>query len=187
MQRLIQTFILTALLSLMACQSLQSTPAQLPASIQIGSQYYSQVTLQHEKGKFRTTNYRRGILLGINTQVELLEATSRSIKVKLIKSGEELTIANSPKYTGDDIYQAFDKIFARQPLSLHKFSHLERQNIAAAKAGIGMSKDAVLAAIGYPPITKTPSLEASQWRYWSNRFNTFVVHFSNGTVSRIQN
>lgn len=49
-----------------------------------------------------------------------------------------------------------------------------------------MSKDAVLVAIGYPPITRTPTLESDDWTYWSNRFNTFIVYFENGKVSRIK-
>ena len=45
---------------------------------------------------------------------------------------------------------------------------------------------AVQVAIGYPPITRTASLESDAWTYWSNRFHTFIVHFEQDKVTRIQ-
>jgi hypothetical protein len=48
-----------------------------------------------------------------------------------------------------------------------------------------MRKSAVIVALGYPPKHKTPSLEANQWRYWSSRFGSFLVHFQDDKVSQI--
>lgn len=50
-----------------------------------------------------------------------------------------------------------------------------------------MRKEAVIAAIGYPPGTGTPSLEANEWRYWTSRFDTFIVRFKDGKVTEIIN
>ena len=104
----------------------------------------------------------------------------------LIQREKELLIVNAAKHTGDDVYQAFDKLLAKQPVELSKFSRLERKNIDVAKAGKGMTQAAVLVAIGYPPIIRTPSLDSDKWTYWSGRFNTFIVHFEKGKVARIQ-
>jgi hypothetical protein len=49
-----------------------------------------------------------------------------------------------------------------------------------------MSRNAVLAAIGYPPAIGTPSLESNDWKYWDSRFTTFVVHFVDGSVQEIR-
>ena len=49
-----------------------------------------------------------------------------------------------------------------------------------------MRKNAVIVAIGYPPTSKTASLDSDQWTYLSNRFNHFIVHFKNGKVDRVQ-
>ncbi len=186
MQRLLPVMMLLMLFNLTACQFLQKEPIVLPEGIQLEDKYYTQVTMQYEKGKFRTTNYRKGILVPVNTEVRLLEVTAKSITVMLIKQEKELVVVNGVKYTGDDIYQSFTKLFSKKQVNLNKFSSLERKNIGLGKAVKGMKKAAVLVAIGYPPITRTPTIEADEWVYWKNRFNTFIVHFSNGQVSRIQ-
>lgn len=51
---------------------------------------------------------------------------------------------------------------------------------------VGMRKSAVVVAMGYPPKHKTPNLEANQWQYWMNRFNTILVLFENDRVTLIQ-
>jgi len=50
---------------------------------------------------------------------------------------------------------------------------------------IGMSKKAVLAAIGYPPQHQTPSLNGDTWTYWSSRTNRFAVIFKQDKVDHI--
>jgi len=52
---------------------------------------------------------------------------------------------------------------------------------------VGMSKEGVVFAIGYPPPHETPRLEGDQWRYWKRRFDSILVHFENGRVTRIVN
>ncbi|MCK5354631.1 MAG: hypothetical protein KAJ63_05900 [Methyloprofundus sp.] len=184
MHRLVQLIVLFNVLGLTACQL--SEPKPLPVGLQLGDQYYTQVTIRYEKGKFRTTNYRRGIFLGVNSEVELLEVTPQSIKVKLMKENQELLIVNVPKHTGDDVYQAFDKLLAKTKINLSQFDSLERKNINKGTVEKGMSKLAVQVAIGYPPGIRTPSLDSDEWVYWSSRFRTFIVHFDNGKVIQIQ-
>ncbi len=186
MPRLFKVVMLSMLFGLTACQMMESKPEQLPTGIKLGETYYTQVTMMYEKGVYRTTNYRRGTLVEVNTPVKLLEISPKVIKVKVLPSNTELLIKNVVKHTGDDVYQAFAKFFAKQTVNLTHFTLLERGNIKRGTVEKGMSKNAVQVAIGYPPITRTPSLDSNQWTYWSSRFNTFIVHFENGKVSRIQ-
>jgi hypothetical protein len=37
-----------------------------------------------------------------------------------------------------------------------------------------MSRNAVLAAIGYPPQHATPSLSSDEWMYWATRYDRFI-------------
>jgi len=77
-------------------------------------------------------------------------------------------------------------LFAKKKINFSKFTALERTQIDNGTVAIGMSKDAVIVAIGYPPITETPNLDGNTWVYWSGRYNKFNVHFKDGKVSRIQ-
>lgn len=73
------------------------------------------------------------------------------------------------------------------PVSLEKYSKIDRKGIQEGKVYTGMSKDGVRAALGYPATHKTSSLEANTWIYWTNRFRTIAVEFdSNGKVEKIR-
>lgn len=50
-----------------------------------------------------------------------------------------------------------------------------RDAVRASKVAIGMSKEQVLVSLGYPPMHQTPSLDASQWKYWHTGFGSFLV------------
>ena len=184
--RLSKVIMLSLLFSLTACQMMESKSERLPAGVQLGETYYTQITMMYEKGVYRTTNYRRGTLLAVNTPVELLEIEPNAIKVKLTQTNTELLVKSIAKHTGNDVYQTFAKLFAKQAVNLSRFNRLERGNIKKGTVAKGMSRAAVQVAIGYPPITRTPSLDSNGWTYWSSRFNTFIVHFENDKVSRIQ-
>lgn len=160
--------------------------ATLPSNIREGNIYYSQVTLQYEKGRHLTTNYRRGTLLPVNSQVRLEEITSKEIQLKILPEQTKLRIENVEKHTGDNTPAAFNKLFAKTRVDLSRFSALERENIDLGRVAKGMHKKAVLVAIGYPPITETPSTASNEWTYWSSRYNRFIVHFDRDKVSSIK-
>lgn len=69
---------------------------------------------------------------------------------------------------------------------LASLSAKDREGVEKGQALVGMSKDGIVIALGYPPRHVTPSLDSDRWTYWSNRFNRFIVEFDgNGTVSQI--
>ena len=66
-------------------------------------------------------------------------------------------------------------------------SELELAAIESGEVRQGMSREAVLVSLGYPPESGTPSTKLDSWRYWRHRFNTFIVHFDDeGRVEDIQ-
>jgi hypothetical protein len=173
-------------ISLTACNKTLK-PEELPAHIVTGDDYYTQFVIRYEKGVHLTTNYRRGASIPVNTRVKLLSIKSKTIEVQPDNMVKPLLIKNAKKHTGDDVIQAFDKLFGKQKVNLRRFSARERKHIRQGTVGKGMRKKAVLVAIGYPPITETPSLDMNTWTYWSSRFNRFRVHFRNGIVYKIVN
>lgn len=186
-------FITILALSLFSCKKnmtsdlFKPVAENKPGHIVNGQTYYTQFVIRYEKGVHQTTNYRRGASLPVNTPVKLLNISGKTIDVEINDTAQKLEIKNVNKHTGDDVYQAFDKLFAKTRVDLSKFTSLERANIDKGEVAKGMSKDAVIVAIGYPPITETASLDVDRWVYWSGRFNRFVVHFKNGKVSQVEN
>ena len=148
--------------------------------------FYTQFSLFYEKGHYHTTNYHKGILLPVNSEVKFVKAYSKSIVVTLPNS-ENLEIINVEGFSGEKIEEIFTRTFSASPVDLSKFTGAEKKAILAGKVEKGMTKAAVIAAFGYPPKHKTPNLETEQWRYWLNRFDTIVVIFENDKVVRIEN
>lgn len=160
-------------------------PSELPDNISTGEVYYTQFNIFQEKNHFRTTNYRVGSLIPINSPARLVSIDNKDIVVELLDTHQTLTIDNMQKHTNETSVQAFQKIFKVTKVRLDSFTSEEKKNILAAQVKKGMSRRAVLAAIGYPPITETPSLDGGQWTYWSNRFNRFIVRFKGDKVQDI--
>ncbi|MGH7953164.1 MAG: hypothetical protein ACREFE_14785 [Limisphaerales bacterium] len=150
-----------------------------------GEMFYTKFSLFYEKNVYRTTNYRKGTLVPINTEVTFVKANKKEIDVKL-PDGVTLRIVNIEPYSGEDISGIFNRALDKTAVDLSGFSAMEKTNIEAGTVAAGMSKKAVIAALGYPPKHKTPNLTGDAWRYWQNRFNTFIVHFENDKVTGIQ-
>jgi hypothetical protein len=186
MSRFIHLFVvLIAAIAIVGCGK-KLNEATMPIGIKTGNIYYTQVSLQYEKGRHLTTNYRKGVLVPINTKVQLDKITGDDIFLEILPDHSKLRIENIEKHTGDSTVQAFSKLLNKNKLDLNRFSKTEREHILAGKVTKGMSKQAVLAAIGYPPITETPSLQMNEWTYWNSRFNRFIIGFNNDRISEIK-
>lgn len=78
-------------------------------------------------------------------------------------------------------------ITAPAPISLEGLTPLDLEGVKAGKAMVGMTKDGVLTALGYPASHRTPTLASREWTYWKNRFTTLVVVFDDkGIVTKIR-
>jgi hypothetical protein len=79
-------------------------------------------------------------------------------------------------------------IISPQAVELDRFSEIDRKGIQEGKAYVGMTKEGVRIALGYPARHKTPSLENNTWYFWTNRFRAFPVEFDeNGMVKSVGN
>ena len=49
--------------------------------------------------------------------------------------------------------------------------------IRSARVSVGMTREQVLMAVGYPVTSENPNLDAGFWRFWIDSFNEFQVMF----------
>jgi len=150
-----------------------------------GDKLYTQFSLFYEDKVHRTTNYRSGTFVPVNTEVTFVKASKKEITVTL-PDGTSLKIENVEKYSGESIVGIFHRTLGKTPLDLAHFSATEKNSIEAGEVEPGMSKDAVIASLGYPPKHQTPTLKGNQWRYWRSTFGTFVVHFEGDKVKSVE-
>ena len=151
-----------------------------------GKTYYTAVNIWYEDpSEIPSTNYHKGQLLPINTHVKIDAARSSGITFT-DDNNIKYAIQIVRKHTPIPAEEIFKRYFAEAKINLGKFNGNERKSIETGTIAVGMSKDAVIAAYGYPPAHMTPSLESNQWKYWKNRFVNFLVFFNqDGKVIRI--
>jgi hypothetical protein len=151
-----------------------------------GDIFYTRFSLFYEQGHHVTTNYRRGTLLPVNSPLTFVKSGRNEILVTL-PDGQEIVIENVKDYSGEDLNGVFRRTLSTAQTDLSQFSDAEKNAIEAGQAKVGMSKAAILIALGYPPKHQTPTLEGDSWRYWSSRYGTFIVRFEDGRVVEIIN
>jgi hypothetical protein len=168
----------------------RATPEYKRQKYNKGDKYYTQFSLFREGGVVneyihRTTNYRVGDLVPVNTPVRLLSRDDDTIELRL-PDGAQLCIENIEDYSGESIEGIFRRTLGPQPVDLSVFTQEERGAIFAGEVEVGMTRAAVLIALGYPPKHKTPSLQGNRWRYWKGRTDTFLVIFEGDKVKAIK-
>ena len=150
--------------------------------------YFTRVSIYFDQGRHLATNYARGTVVPVNTGVQLVGVGRSAITVELARPGgargARLVVENVPKYTRVDVNTLFGMLLSEQPLDL---SHVRPEFIAAMQAGLprlGMTKQEVVMARGYPPSHATPSLDLDRWVYWSSRFVKQTLAFENNVLVR---
>ena len=177
--------ILTLALALLSNASVGG--AQKPGGLAAkGDKLYTQFSLYYEEDHHITTNYRKGVLVPVNTEVEFVKASRKRITVRIPSYDVTVHFENEEGYSGEKIDGIFKRTFGKAPVNISGFTEAEQSSIKKGTVAVGMSKDAVVKAMGYPPKHKTPTLNMDQWRYWKNRFDTMLVFFDDGKVTSIQ-
>jgi len=134
-----------------------------------------------------TTNYQSAILLPLCTRVQVIEQSGKAVRFRSVEQGVEYTYLRT-KHLVASFADHLAKVFGDECVSsrVAAMNQIDRDGIAAGRAVPGMSKDAVILAMGFPPDHANPNLESDLWTFWRNKFVRMVVHFSDGVVSHVQ-
>jgi hypothetical protein len=149
----------------------------------VGQQYYTRHCFMYEKGASETTNYWRGSLVPINTQVTLVSLNEKNMVLRLA-SGETVNVENVEKFSKRSMTAIAHNLLATQPVPIGKFDEATANAIKSGTLRVGMTKEQVIMARGYPPGHRTPSLDGDTWIYWSSRFASDRIVFSNGVLAK---
>ena len=140
--------------------------------------------------KILSTNYHAGAMLPMGTKVTIDEVNRKAITFTE-ESGATYRIRIHIKHNNIPAEKLVHRLFsAKDPKAkggkFTKFSKKERNNIENGTIAMGMSKEAVIMAYGYPPTVRTHNIKQNSWTYWKNRWVTRVIRFKNNKVSNIQ-
>lgn len=130
-----------------------------------------------------TIGYKRGTRIPAGTEVTNVKVSDgRKASVSFTVPEWELDITvridghQKDKLTAQDVKDRLitDKDFD----ALTKdFTDQEKTCVKNGYIATGISKEAALAAYGYPPKHRTPTTKMPTWVYWTSRFVTRTVNF----------
>lgn len=155
-----------------------------------GGTYYTNFNIWYEKPmKILSTNYHKGAMLPIGTEVEILKNKKDEIEFRDKQTGTKFRIVLAEKYTPLSGEEFLNRYFSQENIlksaKYRGFSEMEKENIQSGTLREGMSRDAVIAAYGYPPTHRTPSLKDAVWTYWRSRYVDFMIQFRDGKLVMI--
>ena len=125
--------------------------------------------------------------LAVNTPVKIKKGRKNRFIIVDAETNIEIVFEYSAARMQMSINEYLEKITSPSKVNLGELSEKDRQGIENGVAKIGMSKEGVMMALGYPAAHKTPSPEENRWVYWKDRFRTLVITFGeNGIVTDIR-
>ncbi len=152
--------------------------------------------LHYDKPEITDMNYLRGKVIPFGTRVQIREVDADRVEFQtpghppirlVLKQGVgELTMDQylDRIFLVDDPYARLPKLpeDGKAAAEVDKI----RRMMEEGDVTVGMTRDQVLMAIGYPPAHRTPRLDAAMWTYWVGPKDTFEVYFEGDRVSRVQ-
>ncbi len=126
------------------------------------------------------------IIIPVNTPVEI-GGYRRGFTIKNLNDGRFIYFEYNSKNMGMSAEQYISLITSSKKVNLNELSEINQKGINSGKALVGMSKEGVKTALGYPAAHRTMSLKSNSWIYWRNRFRTKVIEFdTDGKVKKNQ-
>ncbi len=138
------------------------------------------------RARLYAVNYQQSGLIPLCTKVLIESFSPRKMVFRVVETGKAYTY-----YAHKSMREPFDthlrRYFGVECPDTSGMSDIDKEGIRIGRALVGMTRAGVQLAIGLPPRHETPSLDATQWKYWRTRFDTFFVYFgADGKVSGLR-
>ncbi len=115
-----------------------------------------------------------------NAREPILSEGDPKIRFTLKETNESVEISFVNKWhPGKTIYDYYDQMFTNKSFSELSYGMDEKklEKISRGEILVGMTKQEVILAYGYPPEHKTRSLDNNSWRYWIDTLKTKEICF----------
>ena len=127
------------------------------------------------------------VIIPVGTKIQIVKQGRRGFVFTYDNGSKKVTFEYHKTRMGMGMDEYIELITSSKPISYAKLSKQDRKGIADGRAYKGMTRKGVMAALGYPAVHRTPSLDAKTWVYWANRFRTVAVDFNDqDTVSGVR-
>jgi hypothetical protein len=146
-----------------------------------GNTYYTRFTFFYERNSWKVTNYSRGAIIPINSEVKLVAYGKDEMTINV--KGAMIRVKNVREYTNATIEEFASLMLSETPTKIELYGDRLASDIRNGQLRLGMTKQQVLMTRGYPPKHETPSIETDRWVYWSSRFVKRTLVFYDNILS----
>ncbi|WP_022851066.1 hypothetical protein [Limisalsivibrio acetivorans] len=154
--------------------------------------YFTQYSFYYVNSSHKTTNYRGGKLLPVNTPVRVVSFGGKDILghgtyvIQTVEGNRKITVVNFKSETGKTLNQVRELMLGEKSVNLGQWSEQAAALIKQGKPAINMDKEMVLTAMGYPPESMTATLDKDAWIYYRDRLQKTRIYFNDeGKVTDI--
>jgi hypothetical protein len=120
-------------------------------------------------------------ILSLNTKV-MIKEWSKGFILHRVDTGRDIYFLYNGKHMKMSVTQYINIITSNKKTSISGFSALDKKGIKDGKVYLGMTKNGIISALGYPAKHKTPSLKNKYWVYWQNKWITKTIQFNNSGI-----
>lgn len=128
------------------------------------------------------------LIIPAGTEITVMERKKKAFRFRVESDKRVVDFEFHEPRMKMSVDQYIGLITSPKPVSLGRFSKIDKKGISEGKAFVGMSREGVMGALGYPATHRTPSVDSPTWVYWTNRFGTVAINFdAQGIVESIKN
>ena len=188
--RVVHGLLASACLAL-ACASTQPLVSTSGVDLINTPGVYTLVNLHpdEERSLLYAVNYQQPGLIPVCSEVKLLALKRNRLSFQVVKTGRQYTYVNhkaAAEPFNDHLLRFFGPECDRK--GIERLNAADKAGVQAGSVNKGMTRQAVIFAIGYPPKIRTPDLNGKEWTYWRSRYDTMLVTFDDkGRVADVKN
>jgi len=135
------------------------------------------------KHSFYSVNYKYDKFIPVNTKIKILRITHNTIFIEI--KNNIYAFVRTRQSKGKNLTQLFKRTFNQAKINLNSSSLEIKEHILSGKIKVGMTKEEVIIARGFPPEHKTKSLKNHTWYYFDTKRNKIIINFKNNKLNKI--
>jgi hypothetical protein len=177
----------SALLAVAAALATVAAPAMAQVSARAARQVTEGFTccnLHYEGDWISDANWSAMPMIPAGTPARITEVWPRGWRALVVIDGKLLRIGLDYGRKQQTLRQFLAKVIvARDPAAtIAAWPADMRDAVRAGKIRLGMTRQQVIVAVGYPAMHQTPSLDAPMWRYWHTGQGDYLVKWNDAGV-----
>ena len=144
------------------------------------SPIFTQTNLHPDESRARlySVNFQQAGLIPAGTEVVFASLNEKQFSFIVKKTARTYYYLNH-KQSNEPFETHLLRFFgpAWDETKITSLPAVDQEGIRGGKPSVGMTRQGIILAMGWPPRLENPDLKAARWRYWRHRFDTIAVEF----------